>query len=318
MRRYAVNLAEIEAAGERIAPHVRTTPVMTCRTLDRMADRRLFFKCEQFQRSGSFKIRGASNSVLSLPEDRAARGVVTHSSGNFAQALALAARIRGVQATIVMPRDAAKIKRNSTKGYGGDVVPCEPTLRSREMVALKVIEETGGTFIHPYDQAETIAGQGTIALEFLRQVPELDGIVVPVGGGGLVSGITLAAREIKPSLAVFGAEPQGADDAARSKESKRLIPQTGPRTVADGLRTSLGNLTWPVVRDLVRDVFTVPDDEILRSMRLLWERAKLLAEPSAAVALAAALSDRFHELSGMEHVGVVLSGGNVDLDSLPW
>ncbi len=315
---YQVGLTDIRKAARRIEPHARRTPVHTCATLDRMADRSLFFKCEQFQKGGSFKFRGACNSVFALPEEKAARGVVTHSSGNFAQALALAGRIRGIRATIVMPRNASSVKRRAVEGYGGKVVPCTPTLKSREMTALKVLEKTGGTFIHPYDQEQTIAGQGTIALELLEEVPDLEAIIVPVGGGGLISGITLAARKLKPSLSVFGAEPLGADDAARSKAEGRLIPQVHPDTVADGLLTSLGILTWPVVRDLVEEVVTVSEDEILRAMRLLWERAKLLVEPSAAVSLAAVLSDRFSEISGLGKVGIVLSGGNVDLDELPW
>jgi threonine dehydratase len=210
------------------------------------------------------------------------------------------------------------VKVEAVRGYGARVVLCEPTLPAREGTAARVAEETGGTLVPPFDHPDVIAGQGTVALELLDQVGELDAIVAPVGGGGLVSGIALAARELAPRLRVFAAEPRGADDAARSKAEGRLLPQTDPRTIADGLLTSLGELTWPVLRDLVERVLTVSEEEIVRAMRLLWERAKVLAEPSAAVAVAAALSDEFRSLPGLHRVGVVISGGNVDLDRLPF
>jgi threonine dehydratase/serine racemase len=288
---------------------------MTCRTLDRLAGRQLFFKCEQWQKVGAFKFRGAANAVLQLSDAQAKIGVVTHSSGNHAQALALAARERGIPAYIVMPSNAPAVKRLAVEGYGGEVIQCEPNLPAREATAAQVQARTGATLIPPYDHPHVIAGQGTTALELLDQAADLDALVAPIGGGGLMAGLTITARGLQPSLKVFAAEPQGADDAARSKAQGKLIPQTGPRTIADGLLTSLGELTWPVVRDLVDDVLTVSEEEIVQAMRLMWERAKLLIEPSAAVPVAAVLSGR---MPAAGRVGIVLSGGNVNLDKLPW
>jgi threonine dehydratase/serine racemase len=318
MPTYAVSLESICAAAQRIAAQVHRTPVATCSALDRRAGRRLFFKCEHLQKVGAFKFRGASNAVLQLPEDTATRGVVTHSSGNHAQALALAARLRGIPAHIVMPRNAPPVKRQAVEGYGGRVLLCEPTLDARQKTAATVQEQTGAALIHPYDHPDVIAGQGTVALELLDQVADLDAIVTPVGGGGLLSGVAVAARALRPGIRIIAAEPAGADDAARSLAAGRIIPQTGPRTVADGLLTSLGELTWPIIRDQVERILTVSEEEIIDAMRWTWERAKLLIEPSAAVAVAVVLGDPFRALAGIERVGVVLSGGNVNLDRLPW
>ena len=314
---YAVDLAAVRAAAERIAPHANRTPVHTSRTMDALSGRELFFKCETFQRIGAFKFRGAMNAVAKLDDRTAARGVVTHSSGNHAQALALAAKIRGIAAHIVMPTNAPEVKRRAVIGYGGLVVPCEPTLEARESTAARVVAETGGTLVPPYDHADVIAGQGTIALELFAAHPDLDAVIVPVGGGGMISGIALAYRELAPRVRVIGAEPIGADDAARSKASGTLVPQTAPKTIADGLRTSLGTLTWPVVRDVVERIETVGEDEIVRAMRLVFERMKLVIEPSAAVGVAVALREGALR-ADEKRVGVVLCGGNVDLDALPW
>ncbi|MDP7112933.1 MAG: threonine/serine dehydratase [Myxococcota bacterium] len=318
MEQYAANLSDIRAAARRIADHAHRTPVMTSSTLDEVAGRRIFLKCEQFQKVGAFKFRGALNAVRCLDDGQANRGVVTHSSGNHGQALALAARLRGIPAYIVMPRTAPAVKQRATAGYGARVVLCEPTVAAREATAARVQAETGATPIPPYDHPAIIAGQGTIALELFEQVPDLDAIVAPVGGGGMISGIAIAARGLDPRVRVFAAEPLGADDAARSKAAGRLIPQTAPDTVCDGLLTSLGDCTWPVVRDLVEEVVTVDDDAVLAAMRLIWERMKLVTETSAATSVAAVLSDRFGELSGLDRVAVVLSGGNLDLERLPW
>jgi threonine dehydratase/serine racemase len=318
MKPYAADLTDIRAAAGRLAGVAHVTPVMTCATLDHLAGRSLFFKCEHLQKVGAFKFRGAWNAVRKLPDDVAARGVVTHSSGNHAQALALAAKLRGISAHIVMPSNAVPVKRRAVEGYGARVIPCEPKLEAREATAAAVLRETGATLIPPYNHPDVIAGQGTTALELLDQVSGLDAIIAPVGGGGLLAGVTLAAKGINSALRIFAAEPRGADDAFRSKAAGQLIPQTGPKTIADGLLTSLGDLTWPVLRDLVERVVTVNEDEIIAAMRLAWERAKLLIEPSAAVAVAAALSDEFRGLAGLRRVGVVLSGGNVNLDALPW
>ncbi len=318
MSAYAVDLEAIRAAAVRIAGLAHRTPVETCATLDRLAGRHLFFKCEHLQKVGAFKFRGALNAVLCLAEDVAVRGVVTHSSGNHAQALALAARLRGIPAHIVMPSTAQVVKRRAVEEYGGRVVLCEPTLQARESTAASIQTQTGATLIHPYNHPEVIAGQGTTALELLEQVPDLDAILAPVGGGGLLSGVCLAAKALKPAIRVFAAEPAGADDAARSFAAGQLIPQTGPKTIADGLLTSLGELTWPIIRDYVEAVVTVTEQEIVQAMRLAWERAKLLIEPSAAVAVAAALAETFKARTGLSRVGVVLSGGNANLDRLPW
>ncbi len=312
---YAATLADVRAAAERIAGRAHRTPVLTSRALDELAGRQLFFKGEHLQRVGAFKFRGATNAIARLSDAEAARGVVTHSSGNHAQAVALAARQRGIPAWIVMPTDAPAVKRAAVEGYGGEVVPCAPNLEARETTAEAVRARTGAMLVPPYDHPDVIAGQGTVGLELHEQVPDLDAVVVPVGGGGLLSGVTLALRELAPEVVVYAAEPAGADDAARSKEAGRFIPQTDPRTVADGLKTSLGTLTWPVVRDLVKEVLVIEEEAIVEAMRLMWTRTKQLVEPSAAVPVAAAL---WSLPADHRRVGVVLSGGNVQLDALPW
>lgn len=318
MPTYACDLADVRAAAERLRGVVHRTPVLTSDTLDRLAGRKLFFKCENLQKIGAFKYRGASNAVLKLSEAEAARGVVTHSSGNHAQALALAARVRGVPAYIVMPKTAPAVKRAAVEGYGGQVTQCEPNLADRERCANELVAKTGATLIPPFDHADVIAGQGTAALELLDDVPDLDALITPVGGGGLLAGCCIAAHGVKPGVRVFGAEPLGADDAARSKAAGEWVPQTAPNTIADGLLTSTGQLTWPVIRDRVERVFTVTDDDIRAAMRLVWERMKLIVEPSGAVGLAVALTEAFRALANVERVGIVFSGGNVSLDKLYW
>lgn len=317
--RYAADLADIRAAHSRIAAVIHRTPVMTSETLDAVSGRRLFFKCENLQRVGAFKYRGASNAVLSLAPEQARLGVVTHSSGNHAQALALAARIAGIAAHVVMPRNAPEVKRRAVEGYGARVIACEPTLESREVTAAAVIAETGATMIPSYDDPRVIAGQGTVALELLEQAGPLDVVMAPLGGGGLLSGIALASREASPTTRIIGAEPSGADDAWRSKQAGSLTGHSPgkPATIADGLLTTLGAYTWPVVRDVVDRIVVVDDDAIRRAMHLLWERMKLVVEPSGAVPLAAALSESFRDVPG-ERVGIVISGGNVDIDRWTW
>jgi threonine dehydratase len=318
MPTYACDLATVQEAAKRIKGIIHRTPVMTCETLDRLAGRQLFFKCENLQKVGAFKYRGATNAVRRLTDAEAARGVVTHSSGNHAQALALAARVRGIPAYIVMPKTAPAVKKAAVEGYGGQVTLCEPNLADRERTANEVMAKTGATLIPPFDHVDVIAGQGTAALELLEDVPDLDAIITPVGGGGLLSGCCIAARGLKPGIRVFGAEPLGADDAARSKAAGEWLPQTAPNTIADGLLTSTGQLTWPIIRDLVEAVFTVSDDEIRAVMRLVWERMKLIVEPSGAVGAAVALSAAFKSLASANKVGLVFSGGNVSLDKLYW
>lgn len=314
---YAADLAAVRAAAERIRPFIHRTPVVTSETLDRLAGCRVFLKCENLQKTGAFKYRGATNAVQKLDAATAKRGVVTHSSGNHAQALAHAARVRGIPAWIVMPRTAAAVKKAAVLGYGGQVVECEPNLPAREQAAEELVAKTGGTLIPPFDHPDVIAGQGTAALELLEDVPDLDAAVVPVGGGGLLSGFTIAARGVNPAMRVIAAEPLGADDAARSKAAGQWVPQTAPNTIADGLLTSLGQLTWPVIRDQVERVITVTEDQIRTAMRFTWERTKLIIEPSSAVAVGVVLTDEFQAL-GVAKVGVVLGGGNVSLDKLYW
>lgn len=318
MSDYAATLADVRAAATRIAPHAHRTPILTSSTLDAMAGRRVLLKCENFQKMGAFKVRGALNAVACLSPEQAAGGVVTHSSGNFAQALALAARARGIPAYIVMPSTAPAVKKAAVEGYGGQITMCEPTLLARELSAGAVATRTGATLVHPFNDPDVIAGQGTIALELLEDHPELDAIVAPVGGGGLISGIALATHELAPGVRIIGGEPRGADDAWRSKEAGEFLPQTGANTIADGLLTSLGSWTWPVVRDLLERIVVVGEDEIVAAMRLIYERVKIVVEASSAVALAAVLSGEFRALDGIETVAVVLSGGNVDLAKLPF
>ncbi len=311
-----VSFDDIRAAATRIAGRVHRTPVLTCGAVDDRAGASLFFKCENFQKVGAFKMRGATNAVLCLSEAEAARGVATHSSGNHAQALALAARDRGVPAFIVMPTSAPAVKRAAVAGYGAEIIPCEPTLAAREQTLAAVVERTGAAFIHPYDNEQVIAGQGTAALELLTEVPDLEIVMAPVGGGGLLAGTALATQALAPRARVIAGEPLGADDAARSLAAGRIIPSHDPRTVADGLLTSLGERNFPIIRERVAAIWTVDDEAIVAAMRLIWERMKIVVEPSAAVCLAA-LFAKPEEVAG-RRVGIILSGGNVDLDHLPW
>lgn len=305
---------DLERARERVSGVVRRTPIETCRTLDERSGASLFFKCEHLQRGGAFKLRGATNAVGALSDEEAGRGVATHSSGNHAAALAIAARRRGIAATIVMPVDAPAIKRAAVEGYGARIVPCGPTQAEREGTLAELVRETAATVVHPYDDARVIAGQATAACELLEDVPELDAIVAPVGGGGLLSGSTLAARFFAPGVRVIGAEPAWADDAAESLRLGERQPQRPPRTIADGLRAGLGVLPFAILRAHEVTIEVVSEDEIVDAMRTTWERAKLPIEASAAVAVAVALRGGFAGL----RVGVVLSGGNVDLARLPW
>ena len=311
LARRAPTLDDVLAARERIAGLAHRTPVLTCSTLDRLAGSRLYFKAESFQKAGAFKFRGAANAVFSLTEDEARRGVATHSSGNHAQALALAARARGISARIVMPSNAPGAKRAAVLDYGGLVTECAPTLAAREEALSEVVRRTGAVPVHPYDDGRVMAGAGTAVLELLEEVPDLDAVVAPAGGGGLLSGTAIAGRGRRPGLLVFGAEPELADDARRSLAEGKRLPPRPPVTVADGLRTALGELTFEVLRREVEEVALAGEAEILEAMRLLWERAKLMVEPSGAVPLAVLLAHRL-PLAG-KRVGVILSGGNVDL-----
>ncbi|XP_021754092.1 serine racemase-like [Chenopodium quinoa] len=316
---YAADLSSIKEAHERIKPVIHNTPVFSSDTLNVMAGRKLLFKCECFQKGGAFKFRGASNAVLSLDKEQAAKGVVTHSSGNHAAALSLAAQMRGIPAYIVVPSNAPKCKVKNVVRYGGEVIWCEPTFESRQVTADKVQQDTGAVLIHPYNDSRIISGQGTISLELLEQFPEIDTLIVPISGGGLISGVALAAKSINPSIRVLAAEPVGANDAALSKEKGKLITLPQTNTIADGLRAFLGDLTWPIVRDLVDAVITVEEKEIVEAVKLCYEILKVAVEPSGAIGLAAVLSDSFQQnplWANCKNVAIIVSGGNVDLDVL--
>jgi len=306
----------IQEARERIAGRVGVTPVLTSTTLDAQAGARLHFKCENFQKCGAFKARGATNAVFALSESQARRGVATHSSGNHAAALAYAAGLRGIPAYIVMPDNTVQTKRAAVRRYGGEITYCESTLAAREHAARELIAATGAILVHPYDDLAVMAGQATLAVELLTQVPDLDLILAPVGGGGLLSGTAVAAKTLKPAIRVIGVEPAGADDAARSFRAGRILPSLTPDTIADGLRGALGERPFAEIRRLVDDITTVSDESIVSAMRRLWEVMKIIVEPSGAVPYAALLADR-PELRGLR-IGVVLSGGNLDLERLPW
>ncbi len=300
----------IVEAHNRIKPFIHHTPVLTSTSLDEIAGCMLFFKTENFQKVGAFKSRGAMNAILSLTREQRARGVATHSSGNHAQALARAAKIMGTKAYIVMPRTAPQIKKQGVIGYGGEIFECEPTLRAREEMLMKVVEDKGAYVIHPFNNFDVIAGQATAAKEFFEEINYLNYVIAPVGGGGLISGTGLAAKFFSPQTIVVGAEPEGADDAFRSLESGMIEPSQSD-SVADGLLTTVGDKTFPIIQETVRKIITVSDVEIISAMRLLWERLKIIVEPSAAVAFAAVLKQK--ERFKNRNVGIIISGGNVDL-----
>lgn len=310
------SLNDIRGAAARIQTFIHRTPVLTCRALDERSGARLFFKCENFQKAGAFKIRGAANAVLSLTAEEVACGVATHSSGNHAAALALAARWRGIRAHVVMPENAPAVKQAAVRAYGAEITFCAPTLQAREEILAAVLARTGAAFIPPYNHYRVICGQGTAALEFIEVTGELDLVITPVGGGGLLSGTAIAVAALLPKCRVLGAEPATADDARRSLQAGHIVPAGNPVTVADGLRTSLGTLTFPILQRLVTEIITAGEAEIIAAMRLIWERMKIVVEPSAAVPVAAVLAKA--ELFLGKRVGVILSGGNVDLDQLPW
>ena len=308
---------DVLGAHARIAPFAHRTPVLTSRALDEMTGASLFFKCECLQKVGAFKFRGACNAVFSMDEAEIANGVATHSSGNHAAALALAGRLRDVPVTVVMPRDANRAKQIAVAGYGARIVHCEPTQRSREQTLEAVVAQTGAAPVHPFSDPRVIAGQGTAAMELLDEVPGLQAIITPVGGGGLISGTALAVKGRSPATRVIGAEPAGADDAARSLEAGHVVEIDKPQTIADGLRSArIGDVNFAIMQRHLDRIVRVEEQAILDAMRTLWQRMKLVIEPSAALPLAALLSESL-ELPG-QRVGIIVSGGNVDLDELPW
>jgi threonine dehydratase len=311
-----VTIQDIHEAAKRIKPYIHRTPVLTNESLNQKVGANVFMKCENLQKVGAFKFRGASNAVWSLTDEEAKLGVCTHSSGNHAQALALAAKMRGIPAYIVMPNNAPQVKKDAVAGYGGQITFCEPTLEDRESNLEKIKNKTGANVVHPYNDERVIAGQGTATLELLEEIPDLDVIIAPVGGGGLLSGTSIAATESKKGIRVIAAEPEKADDAFRSMQAGKIIPSENPNTIADGLLTSLGTLTFPIIQERVEQVVTVSEEAMIESMKFIWERAKIIIEPSAATVIAV-LWEKKIDLSGLK-VGVILSGGNVDLGNLPW
>lgn len=307
---------DILSAAKRIGPYLHRTPVLTSSTIDAMTGAHVFFKCENFQKAGAFKARGATNTIFSYAHGQLVKGVATHSSGNHAAALAMAASICNIPVYVVMPENSSPVKIAAVKSYGGRITFCKATLQAREDTLAQVLNETGATEIHPYNNYNIIAGQATAALELLTEKPELDIMVSPVGGGGLLSGTSLATHNWSPKTKIIGAEPSGADDACRSLAQKTLIPVSNPETVADGLRTSLGTRTFPIILRLVDEILTVDDKMIVEAMFIIWERMKIIIEPSSAVALAVVL--KYRDYFAGKRTGIILSGGNVDLKNLPW
>jgi threonine dehydratase len=309
-------LTDVRDAHERIRDKINRTPVLTSETLDARCGGSLFFKCENFQKIGAFKARGATNAIFLLPDEQARRGVVTHSSGNHAAAVARAAKLRGIPAYVVMPHEVPKAKQDSVRRHGAKIELCEPTLAAREAAAARIVSETGAQLIHPFNDFRVMAGQGTAALELLEECPQIDLVLCPIGGGGLISGTATAAKGLQPGIRVIGVEPAGADDAYRSFRSGALVPMTAPRTIADGLRGMLGDKTFAEIRAKVDDVVTVSEASIVAAMRSIWEVLKIVVEPSAAVPYAAIVENRIH-VAG-KRVGLIVTGGNLDLDALPW
>ena len=310
------DLSDVKTAHERIAPHIHYTPIVTSQFLDAKTGAKLFFKCENFQKAGAFKVRGASNAVFGLDDATAAKGVATHSSGNHALSLSYAAGRRGIPCTVVMPKTAPQAKKDAVIGYGGTIVECEPATTSREAVFAEVVAKTGADFVHPYNDPRVIAGQATCSLELIDQVKDLDCVVAPIGGGGMISGTCLTLSHLAPSIEIYAAEPKQADDAYRSFKAGHIIADDAPVTVADGLKVPLKDLTWHFVSNHVTDILTASEQEIIDAMKLTWQRMKMVIEPSCAVPLAVILKNP--DLFRGKKVGVIITGGNVDLDKLPW
>ena len=318
MEKYAASIDDVRSAAKRIEGIGHKTPVLTSKTLDQLAGRKLFFKCENFQKVGAFKFRGGWNAVSMLNNKEAEKGVCTHSSGNHAQAVAYAAQKRGIPAYIVMPNNSPDVKLDAVRGYEAKVTLCEPTLEARRTTLEKIAEKTGATIIHPFNNSNVIAGQGTAALELIEEIGNLDAIIAPIGGSGLMSGTCITTRSLLPKTKLYGAEPKGADDAYRSFAEGKIIPQENPDTICDGLLTSLGDKTWNILKDHLEAIYTVTDDEVIKAMKIIWERMKIIIEPSSATPVAVALSDEFKALKGIENIGIILTGGNVDLSKLPF
>lgn len=313
---YIPTYDDVLVAHERIKPYVHETPILTSSFLDDLTGAELFFKCENLQKAAAFKVRGACNAVFGLSDDEAKVGVATHSSGNHALSLSYAAGQRGIPVTVVMPKTAPQAKKDAVIGYGGVIVECEPSTSSREAVFEEVVSESGADFVHPYNDPRVIAGQATCSKEFVSQVENLEMVVAPIGGGGMISGTCLTLSNIAPDIKIYAAEPLNADDAARSFKAGHIIADDAPNTIADGLKVPLKDLTWHFVKKHVTDILTATEDEIVAAMKLIWSRMKIVVEPSSAVTLAIILKNP--ELFKGKRIGIILTGGNVDLDKLPW
>ena len=311
-----VNYNDIESAHNRISNFIHNTPILTCENINLESNAKLFFKCDNFQKTGSFKIRGATNTILQLSKKQLKNGVITTSSGNHGAAVAAAAKKLGANVKVIMPNNTPKVKINNVQRYGGEIIFCEPNIKARENTLNEMVKESGSTIVHPYNDEKVVAGQGTAAKELLEKVADLDIIITPVSGGGLLAGTSLLAKSINPNIKVYGAEPKNADDTYRSIKNKKIVPNKTTETIADGLRAQVGTITFPIIQKNVDGIILVSEQMIIQSMRTIWQRMKIIIEPSCSIALAAILinNKQFHN----KRIGVILTGGNVDLDSLPW
>ena len=311
-----VNYNDIESAHNRISNFIHNTPILTCENINLESNAKLFFKCDNFQKTGSFKIRGATNTILQLSKKQIKNGVITTSSGNHGAAVAAAAKKLGANVKVIMPNNTPKVKINNVQRYGGEIIFCEPNIKARENTLNEMVKESGSTIVHPYNDEKVIAGQGTAAKELLEKVADLDIIITPVSGGGLLAGTSLLAKSINPNIKVYGAEPKNADDTYRSIKNKKIVPNKTTDTIADGLRAQVGTITFPIIQKNVDGIILVSEEMIIQSMRTIWQRMKIIIEPSCSIALAAILinNEQFHN----KRIGIILTGGNVDLDSLPW
>ena len=311
-----VNYNDIESAHNRISNFIHNTPILTCENINLESNAKLFFKCDNFQKTGSFKIRGATNTILQLSKKQIKNGVITTSSGNHGAAVAAAAKKLGANVKVIMPNNTPKVKINNVQRYGGEIIFCEPNIKARENTLNEMVKESGSTIVHPYNNEKVIAGQGTAAKELLEKIADLDIIITPVSGGGLLAGTSLLAKSINPNIKVYGAEPKNADDTYQSIKNKKIVPNKTTETIADGLRAQVGTITFPIIQKNVDGIILVSEEMIIQSMRTIWQRMKIIIEPSCSIALAAILinNEQFHN----KRIGIILTGGNVDLDSLPW
>ena len=311
-----VNFNHIKSAHDRISNYIHNTPVLTCENINEETKSSIFFKCDNFQKTGSFKIRGATNKILQLSKEQLDNSVITTSSGNHGAAVSSTASKLGTTVRVIMPNNTPKVKVDNVKRYGGEIIFCEPNIKSRESTLNKMVNETGATIVHPYNDEKIIAGQGTAAKELLEYIPDLDVIIAPVSGGGLLAGTLLAAKNINPKIEVYGAEPKNADDAYQSLKQNKIIPNKSTDTIADGLRAQVGTITFPIIHKYADDILVVSEKMIIQTMKMIWQRMKIIVEPSCSITLAALMihNEQFFN----KRVGLILTGGNVDLDALPW